>query len=178
MIPSIFGNSVQIDFSRTMATNSESNQESEAGTESTRIYPEFPWTQSARIKTKFPVLPGSNRLELSSTEDCLITRLPSIPLNSLNIPTVIKKTKKNRKFLLVIMLSILTLSLVISLGILIVYHAKNLKLLKILDEKLNNRTMELSNTQKEKEELETLVNKIKNLLFWLVENAKWIKGSH
>ena len=70
------------------------------------------------------------------------------------------------------MLSILTLSLVISLGILIVYHAKNLKLLKILDEKLNNRTMELSNTQKEKEELETLVNKIKNLLFWLVENAK------
>ena len=144
--------SVEIEFSRTLGTNSQYYYESETGTES----------NGTILYLEDFLFPDSTRTELSSTEDCLISTIPSLknPPNSMNVHERTKRPKSLRKWLLILLTIVMILTLISAGIVLIIGHANSLE---IIAKKLNSTMIKLSKTQKENEELTDRISKIHHL---------------
>ena len=153
MVPLVFRESVEIEFSRTLGTDSQDYYGNEMGFGSrfeTIRYPED------------SLFTGFAHTELSSTEDCLISTIPSLktPSNTMNIHESTKQPQRLWKWVLIFLVIFMILT-IISLGIAQnIGYANNLE---IMAQKMNSTMMELLKTRKEKEELANRISEIHRL---------------
>ena len=153
MVPLVFRESVEIEFSRTLGTDSQDCYGHETGFGSRFETIRYP---------KDSLFTEVTHTELSSTEDCLISTIPSLknPPNTMNIHESTKQPQRLRKWVLIFLVIFMILT-IISLGIAQnIGYANNLE---IMAQKMNTTMMELLKTRKEKEELANRISEIHRL---------------